>query len=178
MQASRTSVCLRAAWSRQPRSACKCLNLAMHCRAAKNEKFQETFIAKNGKDRPKARLSWYHPDDTVSAACHYLSSPQARLIHWHPRRAQQGQEECPRTAFARCRSLLTGSKQYTQAATLHPVCVFRAWQGNNCTLACSFGTSGARYCPLLCAGETFHLPSTALYICCPLWLPGRCLASL
>eukprot|EP00891_Asterochloris_glomerata_P000601 jgi/Astpho2/601/Aster-04449 len=33
--------------------------------AAKNEKFQETFIAKNGKDRPKARLSWYHPDDTM-----------------------------------------------------------------------------------------------------------------
>ena len=37
---------------------------------------------------------------------------------------------------------------------------------------------GARSCPLLCAGERFHLPSTVLYICCPLWLPGRCLTSL
>ena len=42
--------------------------MAVHCRAAKNEKFQETFIAKNGKDRPKARLSWYHPDDTVTCS--------------------------------------------------------------------------------------------------------------
>ena len=60
-----------------PGPACICLTLAVHCRAAKNEKFQETFIAKNGKDRPKARLSWYHPDDTVSAAGHCLHSPQA-----------------------------------------------------------------------------------------------------
>ena len=80
MQASRISVCLRAAWSCQPRPAFRCLNLAVPCRAAKNEKFQETFIAKNGKDRPKARLSWYHPDDTVSAACRYLKQPSIAVI--------------------------------------------------------------------------------------------------
>ena len=27
---------------------------------------QRTFVAEDGKDRRKARLSWYHPDDTVS----------------------------------------------------------------------------------------------------------------
>ncbi len=27
---------------------------------------QKTFVAEEGKDKKKARLSWYHPDDTVS----------------------------------------------------------------------------------------------------------------
>ena len=35
-------------------------------RAAQNETVQKTLVADNAKSRPKARLSWYHPDDTVS----------------------------------------------------------------------------------------------------------------
>ena len=76
-------VCLGAVCSHQPKPACTCLTVAGHCRAAKSEKFQETFIAKNGKDRPKARLSWYHPDDTVSAALHCLNSPHGCFVHGH-----------------------------------------------------------------------------------------------
>ena len=36
-------------------------------RAAKTETFKSTFIAEDPKTRKKARLSWYHPDDTVRA---------------------------------------------------------------------------------------------------------------
>jgi hypothetical protein len=32
--------------------------------ASQSEGFRSTFIAENGKSR-KARLSWYHPDDTM-----------------------------------------------------------------------------------------------------------------
>ena len=35
------------------------------CRAAASREFQETLIAEDPKDRKKARLSWYHPDDTM-----------------------------------------------------------------------------------------------------------------
>lgn len=35
------------------------------CRASKNQAIRSTFIAEDPKSRPKARLSWYHPDDTV-----------------------------------------------------------------------------------------------------------------
>ena len=38
----------------------------MH-RAANSKVIQNTFVAEEGKDKKKARLSWYHPDDTVSA---------------------------------------------------------------------------------------------------------------
>ncbi|CAL8462580.1 g2113 [Coccomyxa elongata] len=33
--------------------------------AAQNKTFQSTFIAEEPKERKKARLSWYHPDDTM-----------------------------------------------------------------------------------------------------------------
>lgn len=33
--------------------------------AAASKKFQSTLIAEDAKDRKKARLSWYHPDDTM-----------------------------------------------------------------------------------------------------------------
>ena len=36
------------------------------CRAANSKVIQNTFVAGEGKERKKARLSWYHPDDTVS----------------------------------------------------------------------------------------------------------------
>lgn len=36
------------------------------CRAAQSKMIQNTFVAAGGKERKKARLSWYHPDDTVS----------------------------------------------------------------------------------------------------------------
>ena len=35
-------------------------------RAANSKVIQSTFVAEEGKDKKKARLSWYHPDDTVS----------------------------------------------------------------------------------------------------------------
>ncbi len=34
-------------------------------RATHQKAFQSTFIAEEPKNRKKARLSWYHPDDTV-----------------------------------------------------------------------------------------------------------------
>ncbi|KAL0044467.1 hypothetical protein WJX82_008225 [Trebouxia sp. C0006] len=33
--------------------------------AAQNETVQKTLVADDNKTRPKARLSWYHPDDTM-----------------------------------------------------------------------------------------------------------------
>lgn len=33
--------------------------------AANSKVIQRTFVAEDGKDRRKARLSWYHPDDTM-----------------------------------------------------------------------------------------------------------------
>jgi len=36
-----------------------------HERATHQKAFQSTFIAEEPKNRKKARLSWYHPDDTV-----------------------------------------------------------------------------------------------------------------
>ncbi|DBA92643.1 hypothetical protein WJX77_012298 [Trebouxia sp. C0004] len=33
--------------------------------AAQNETIQKTLVADDNKTRPKARLSWYHPDDTM-----------------------------------------------------------------------------------------------------------------
>ena len=44
--------------------ACPCLPLPA-CRAASSTKFRSTFIADPPKERKKARLSWYHPDDTM-----------------------------------------------------------------------------------------------------------------
>ncbi len=44
---------------------CICYGL---CRAANSRMIQNTFVAKEGKDKQKARLSWYHPDDTVSVS--------------------------------------------------------------------------------------------------------------
>lgn len=41
----------------------------VHCRAAQNKTFQSTFVAEEPKERKKARLSWYHPDDTVGLYC-------------------------------------------------------------------------------------------------------------
>jgi hypothetical protein len=38
--------------------------------AAGSESFKSTFIAEEPKLRKKARLSWYHPDDTVRAGGH------------------------------------------------------------------------------------------------------------
>jgi hypothetical protein len=37
----------------------------MLCRAASSTSFRSTFIADPPKERKKARLSWYHPDDTM-----------------------------------------------------------------------------------------------------------------
>jgi hypothetical protein len=45
------------------------------CRAAKSESMRSTFVV-DKKDQKRARLSWYHPDDTVSAA------PDSRAP-WH-----------------------------------------------------------------------------------------------
>lgn len=42
-------------------------SLAVLCRAAQNETVQKTLVAEDSKKRQKARLSWYHPDDTVSS---------------------------------------------------------------------------------------------------------------
>lgn len=36
---------------------------------------QKTFVAEEGKDRKKARLSWYHPDDTVSCCTSHFPLP-------------------------------------------------------------------------------------------------------
>jgi hypothetical protein len=35
-------------------------------RAANSDLLKSTFVAEDPKVRKKARLSWYHPDDTVS----------------------------------------------------------------------------------------------------------------
>ena len=40
---------------------------------------QKTFVAEEGKDKKKARLSWYHPDDTVST-CPTLHQHQHVLL--------------------------------------------------------------------------------------------------
>ena len=40
------------------------------CRASNSKVIQNTFVADEGKGRKKARLSWYHPDDTVSISAH------------------------------------------------------------------------------------------------------------
>ena len=90
----------------------------MHCRAAKNEKFQETFIAKSGKDRPKARLSWYHPDDTVSAASHCVECSDAYQLAKAPSHQMRG-------------SLHRLSQAASLAIMLHSVCVIRAWQNQH-----------------------------------------------
>ena len=45
------------------------------CRAAQSKVIQNTFVAKEGKDRKKARLSWYHPDDTVSCCASHFPLP-------------------------------------------------------------------------------------------------------
>lgn len=52
----------------------------MYClvvyRAAQNETVQKTLVADDNKTRPKARLSWYHPDDTVrTLVAHHSSEP-------------------------------------------------------------------------------------------------------
>lgn len=49
------------------------------CRAANSKVIQNTFVADEGKGRKKARLSWYHPDDTVSA-CPPLMLHQHQLM--------------------------------------------------------------------------------------------------
>ena len=50
----------------------KSLQLIFHAgrlarRAAQNKAMQATFVVDDSKPRKKARLSWYHPDDTVGA---------------------------------------------------------------------------------------------------------------
>ena len=50
---------------------------ALMCRAQQTERFKSTFIADDPKSRKKARLSWYHPDDTVCplpyhSSCEYI----------------------------------------------------------------------------------------------------------
>ena len=43
-------------------------------RATQQKAFQSTFIAEEPKQRKKARLSWYHPDDTVRVPGHCLAA--------------------------------------------------------------------------------------------------------
>ena len=44
------------------------------CRAQKTDSFKSTFVAEDPKNRKKARLSWYHPDDTVCSTTPDLDS--------------------------------------------------------------------------------------------------------
>ena len=41
------------------------LSACCQCRAAQSKVMQGTLVAEEPKKRKQARLSWYHPDDTV-----------------------------------------------------------------------------------------------------------------
>ena len=62
------------------------------CRAANSEQFRETFIAEAPKDRKRARLSWYHPDDTMVPRDWFKGGLLADLAYYSPfRRASPAQ---------------------------------------------------------------------------------------
>ena len=77
LHGAHTIAVLRAATRVRP--SCRCGDLHRPCkphskprimpliasRATHQKAFQSTFIAEEPKNRKKARLSWYHPDDTV-----------------------------------------------------------------------------------------------------------------
>lgn len=52
--------------------------------AANSQEFRETFIAEAPKDRKKARLSWYHPDDTMVPRDWFKGGLMADLAYYSP----------------------------------------------------------------------------------------------
>jgi len=53
-------------------------------RAANSLRFRQTFIAEPPKDRKKARLSWYHPDDTMVPRDWFRGGLMADLAYYSP----------------------------------------------------------------------------------------------
>ncbi|KAK9817942.1 hypothetical protein WJX72_004602 [[Myrmecia] bisecta] len=52
--------------------------------AVKTKRVQNTLIAEEGKDRKKARLSWYHPDDTMVPRDWFRGGLLADLKYYQP----------------------------------------------------------------------------------------------
>lgn len=52
--------------------------------AASSTKFRSTFIADPPKERKKARLSWYHPDDTMVPRDWWSGGLMADLAYYNP----------------------------------------------------------------------------------------------
>lgn len=52
--------------------------------AANSQRFRQTFIAEPPKDRKKARLSWYHPDDTMVPRDWFRGGLMADLAYYSP----------------------------------------------------------------------------------------------
>jgi len=52
--------------------------------AANSQQFRQTFIAEAPKDRKKARLSWYHPDDTMVPRDWFKGGLMADLAYYSP----------------------------------------------------------------------------------------------
>jgi hypothetical protein len=51
---------------------------------ANSQQFRETFIAEDPKDRKRARLSWYHPDDTMVPRDWFKGGLLADLAYYSP----------------------------------------------------------------------------------------------
>jgi hypothetical protein len=54
------------------------------CRAASSGSFRSTFIADPPKERKKARMSWYHPDDTMVPRDWFRNGLLADLKYYSP----------------------------------------------------------------------------------------------
>ena len=72
-------------------------------RAAQSKDFRDTFIAGDAKTRKKARLSWYHPDDTMVPRDWFRGGLLEDLKYYAPfsrssARAEAGAAAAPATA--------------------------------------------------------------------------------
>ena len=59
------------------------------CRAANNASIRDTFVAEDPKIRKKARLSWYHPDDTMVPRDWFKGGLLEDLKYYSPFRSPQ-----------------------------------------------------------------------------------------
>lgn len=68
------------------------LNLVVTRRAASSASIRDTLIAEDPKTRKKARMSWYHPDDTMVPRDWFKGGLLADLKYYSPFRKAQASD--------------------------------------------------------------------------------------